>query len=353
MVSRQSVFDLIGRLFFNRTQIKSLAKKVSTSGLNIGAESFAGYLIINILLFAIIFSVLLINNTFVYGSLSSFVAGFVQLPEPLLWFFIFVISLIVSYLVFFLLVDSFLSFKAEDRRRRVEQELPDFLLLVSSNIKAGMALDRAMWYAAKPEFGILSAEVKTSIKGSFSGVSIDDSLSILSSRFDSRAFSRTMSLIQQSLSSGGEISEILERTAQDVRNTSIMKKEVSASLAMYQIFLSFSAVVGAPLLFAVGSKLVQIFENQRFAVGSTGGGGNSLFAGVPSFSQLVISSTEFFYFSLATIFVTCVFSSMIVGVIKSGSRSQGIKYLPFMLAGAYGVFWFIDTFLSSYFLSFS
>ena len=352
MVSRQSIFDLVGRLFFNRLQIKSLTKKVSTAGLTINSEGFAGYLIVNILLFSIVLSVILINDSFLYGSFSSVVNSVFVFPELFLWFLVFILSLIISYVVLFLLVNSYLSIKAEDRRKKVEQALPDFLLLVSSNIKAGMALDKGMWYAAKPEFDILSTEVKSVIKGSFSGVSMDNSLTLLASRFDSRLFTRTISLIQQSSATGGEISEILERTAQDVRNASIMKKEVSSSLVMYQIFLSFSAVLGAPFLFAVGSKLVQIFENQRFAATAVSAG-SGIFSNLPTFSNLIISSTEFYYFTLATIFVTTLFTSLIVGVIKSGSRSQGLRYLPFIMAGAYFVFWTIDSFLSSYFLSFS
>lgn len=316
------------------------------------AESFIGYLVLLIVLTSFIVAALIVNDSFIYSSIVSILNSFFIMPEILVWIVIYIISLIVSYGVIFLLVYSLLSLKAEDRRNKVEQALPDFLLMVSANMKAGMTLDRAMWYAAKPEFGTLSNEVKTIIKGSFSGMSLEQSLDTLSTRFDSSTFSRTVSLIKQASSSGGEISEVLERTAGNVRDTMIMKKEVSASLVMYQIFLFFSAIVGAPFLFAVGNKLVQIFEKQ-FAMSmavptssiSTG------FTTLPSFSKLLITSTEFFYFTIATIFVTVLFSALIVGVIKTGSRSQGIKYVPFMLIGAYLIYWLVDMVLTTIFMS--
>ena len=32
-----------------------------------------------------------------------------------------------------------------------------------------MSIDQAMWYSAKPEFGLLAIEVKNGIKSAFSG----------------------------------------------------------------------------------------------------------------------------------------------------------------------------------------
>ena len=352
MATRQSVFDVIGRLFFNRSQIRSFGDSISTAGLNVSTEAFAGYLVIIVLLVSLLVSVLIVNNEFIYSKLLSIFNSIIQIPDILSWFLVYILSLILSYGFVFIFVTSFLSLKAESRRREVEVALPDFLLLVSANIKAGMALDRAMWYAAKPDYGILSNEVRVIIKGSFSGTSMEQSLTVLSSRFDSRAFSRTISLIKQSSSSGGEVSEVLERTADDVRNSQIIKKEVSASLIMYQIFLFFSSVLGAPFLFAVGNKLVQIFESQRFAVSAAPSVAPG-FGTLPTFDGLIVTSEEFFYFTLATIFITALFSSFIVGVIKTGSKNQGIKYLPFLLIGGYFVFWIVDSFLAAFFLSFS
>ena len=38
--------------------------------------------------------------------------------------------------------------------------LADFLGLTSSNISAGMPIDRALWFAVRPKFGILAREIE-------------------------------------------------------------------------------------------------------------------------------------------------------------------------------------------------
>jgi type II secretory pathway component PulF len=244
--------------------------------------------------------------------------------------------------------------KVENRRDRLEAVLPDFLLLVSSNIKAGMTLDQAMWYAAKPEFGILSDEVKVVIKNAFSGESLDAALDELAVRFDSKVFERTILLVKQANATGGELTDVLERTAEDVRETIIMKKEISASLVMYEIFVIFAAVVGTPFLFAVGGKLIEVFEKISVHLPSTGSSASMFgpFSGT-SFGGPIISSSDFFYFSIPMIFITCLISSFIISSIRTGTKTQGLKYFPLMLVLAFIVYALAASALSSVFMTFS
>ena len=81
-----------------------------------------------------------------------------------------------------------------------------------------MQLDRAMWYAAKPEFGILSKEMELASKRVFGGETLDEALHKLSERFKSRYLARTVELIKEGIGSGGEIAVRLEKTATDLRN---------------------------------------------------------------------------------------------------------------------------------------
>ena len=83
---------------------------------------------------------------------------------------------------------------------------------------------------------------------------------MLSMRFDSKALRRSISLIKQGIASGGEMAQILERTAEDSRAMQILAKEIYASLLMYVIFIVFAAAIGTPFLFAVSTKLISILE---------------------------------------------------------------------------------------------
>lgn len=345
MMQQQTLFENAGRIFFTRTQVRQLDKRLKTAGMGLEVEAFAGYMALNVVIIGLVLALILFVYPPSYGALSK-ATGYVfgsPLPDFIIFPLILVLALVVTYLTAVTLLSSYLILRSETRGQKLEVALPDFLVLVASNIKAGMTLDQAMWYSAKPEFGLLSVEVKKIIKSSFSGESLEDALVKLSQRFDSRVFSRTINLIKQASSTGGELTEVLERTAQDVRNTTIMKKEIAASLVLYEIFVLFAAIVGTPFLFAVATKLITVFEKispQLPAGGQIGGTFGNL--GGMQFSGPIITSQEFFWFSMPTMFVTALIASFIVSIIRTGRKGEGLKYFPFVLILSLVVYWLVD-----------
>lgn len=353
LMTNESIFENAGRLFFSRERIKGLEKELNIAGVNMPADSFAGYVSLNVIILTVLLTLLVLLYQPTGDMIYSMTNSFVELPYPVIAVLVLAVSFAVVYMATMTTITSYLLMKADSRRDKLETALPDFLTLVASNIKAGMTLDQAMWYSAKPEFGLLSVEVKAVIKSSFSGDSLESTLDTLGGRFDSRVFKRTILLLKQATATGGELTNVLERTSDDVRNTIIMKKEIAASLVLYEIFVLFASVVGTPFLFAVASKLISVFEKIAPQAGSlqgATGGPFSTFSSV-SFGGAVISSSDFFWFSIPTIFVTALVSSFIVSAIRTGSKSQGMKYFPFILLGAYLVYWLVINSVESIFAS--
>jgi hypothetical protein len=352
MMAQNTFFEFFGRLLFTRNQVRRFETDTAAAGMNVQADAFAGYLAMNVVIISIVLSVALM----LYPPTASLVAAAVngvagsEVPGIVAWVLLLIVMLVFVYVSVTMLFSTYLIMRSDTRRNALEIALPDFLTLVASNIKAGMTLDQAMWYSAKPEFGLLSTEVKAVVKSSFSGQSMESALDTLASRFDSKVFTRTISLVKQASASGGELTEVLERTAEDVRNTSIMKKEIAASLILYEIFVIFASMVGTPFLFAVSQKLVEVFEKiaPRMPSGEVSAGA---FGGLGSFkfSGPMITSAEFFYFAIPTMIVTAATSSLIVSVIRTGTRSQGLKYFPFILGGSFLVYWFVNTVLNAFF----
>lgn len=352
----ENVFENAGRLFFTRDQVKGLEVELNTAGINMPADSFAGYVTINVIVITIILSLILILYQPAGDLITNTIKGFITLPGPVIGLLLIIAAFVFVYLATMSLLSTYLIMKTDERRSKLEFALPDFLTLVASNIKAGMALDQAMWYSAKPEFGLLSNEVKSTVKGSFSGESLEASLDRLSKRFDSKVFKRTILLLKQASATGGELTMVLEKTTEDVRNTLIMRKEISASLIMYEIFVLFAAVVGTPFLFAVALKLIEIFE--KISPQASGGAGALSTSGgaLGSFAKLtvgspIISSSEFFWFTVPTIFVTALVSSFIVSVIRTGSKGHAIKYFPFVLILSYLAYWIVISTIGAFFSS--
>ncbi|MDO8554285.1 MAG: type II secretion system F family protein [Candidatus Micrarchaeota archaeon] len=353
-MAETSFLEIIGRVFFSRAHIRKFENQITAAGFTYSAEAFAGWMFLSSLILAILATVVAFGFSGLGVKVASFILSILPfLPQILLPILAFVIFLVAFYILITLLVSSLLLLHVDARRNALESVLPDFLLLVAANIKAGLALDQAMWYSAKPEFGLLSHEVKIVIKDSFSGESLEKSLDKLASRFDSKVFQRTMALIKQSSASGGEIAAVLTRTSEDVRSTGITKKEVASSLILYEIFILFASTFGTPFLFAVAGKLVEVFEKYRLAIPSVSSVNTGVFGSISTvgLQTPIITSGEFFYFSLAIIFLTSLFSSFIVGVIKTGSRNEGLKYFPFVCSIAYVVYFLVNAFFAAFFFS--
>lgn len=357
-MANETIFEKFGRLFFTRNQIKDYEGKIGAAGINLPAESFAGYISINIIVGTFFLTTILILHRPAiefFDKITMQITG-VALPFFISAIIMLIISLGVVYVSIRGLTTTYLLMNADNRRTKLETNLPDFLLLVGSNIKSGMTLDQALWYSAKPEFGVLSTEIKETIKGAFSGETLEISLDKLASRFDSRTFRRTIMLLKQASTTGGELTSILEKTAEDVRNTVIMRKEIAASLTIYEMFVLIASAFGAPFLFAIGGKIIQIFEKIAPQISGAGdlSGANALGGSFSALSALkfsgpAISSQDFFYFAVPMIFVTALISSFIVSIIRSGTKNQGMKYLPFILIVAYAVYTLIGGFLDSVF----
>lgn len=346
----QGFYETVGRLF-SRERIKSTERMIRNAGYNQSAEAFVGFLVIVVGLLSLLAFFLMMNYSVAYSFLVAIFGPALYLPEFVLWAITFIVAVAgVSFSVW-ILVWVFLLLRIEARKNAVEAALPDFLSLIAANVRSGMTVDQAMWYAAKPEFGILSIEVKGIIKSSFSGEPFEKALDRLSTRFNSKVLERTVLLVKQAMATGGEVAEILEITSEDAREVAIQRKDIASTLLVYVIFLVFASTFGTPFLFSVANKLIVVL-GMAFSYLPSGGLG----AQVPQMSFIqpsapVISPGEFQWFSIATIFITCLIASLILGVIQTGSKTQGLKFFPFMLLLSYVVYFVVSSFLESIFAS--
>jgi pilus assembly protein TadC len=248
---------------------------------------------------------------------------------------------ILAVLFSWTLILAYYVFLADARRSAVETVLPEFLSMVSSNVRGGMPVDQALWNSAKPEFGILSAEVRMAIKEAYSGKTMDDSLDDLASRFNSKLFKRFIEILKQAISSGAEVGVVLEKLSDEIREVIIVRRDIKSMLIVYAIFLFFAAAFGVPFLLSVSNKLIEVLYTAFAMVTPSGGlesmGSNSLignfFLGRPP-----ITPSDFYYFSLVMLFITNFITAYIIGAAYTGNENDGIKFFPIMALVAYLVF---------------
>ena len=309
MVEAEEILKNIGR-FVPRRQMLRIEQLLIYAGLERMHELLIGFLtlaavVISIMLFVLSVQVPTVSQ---YSVLIA-LCGLLVFP--------------VAYLYLVLRVDA--------RKKKIESVLPDFLQLAAANVRAGMPVDQAMWQAARPEFGLLSEEITNVAKLTFGGEPFAQTLDRLGERFDSKNLQRTVRLIKQGLASGGEMADILEETAVDIRNGQIIRKEISTALLMYVIFIVFASTIGAPFLYGVSYKMISVLEKVWVQLPDLGT------AQVPAGSMFLtpkaptITSNEFLIFALVSSFITGFFASVIIAVIQVGSKKHFVRYFPIFL----------------------
>lgn len=247
---------------------------------------------------------------------------------------------------------------SDKRAQQVEVILPDALLLVSANIRSGLTPDRAIWASARPEFGFFEKELRSIGRETFTGTMIEDALLSLTKKIRSNILVRTVRLINEGLRSGGELAYLLENIASDIRTSQMLKKEISASVMMYTIFISFACLLGAPLLFAISTFFVEMtskmgagaeFADIAAASAVMGGGFGGFASNIGSISLETIGICPpalttcepisfLVYYAAISIAITTVFGALMIGVIQHGKALRGLKLVPVFSGAGLGVF---------------
>jgi hypothetical protein len=326
-----------------------------------------------------------------------------------------IITIVASVMAFasvWMIAYTLLNLMAEKRSEEVESTLPDVLQIVSANISAGMTPYNALWVSARKEFGALAEEIKIAQRETLGGKPFANSLSDMGRRVKSNVLQRTIRLLIQGMKAGGELPQILQGIATDIRQMKLLQKEMAANTMSYVLFILFGMILGAPLLFSVSIQFVDIMNRfqpegfdtemiedissnpamggmQGFNVLSLGGGGcpkdfdadgipdawekqHGLNAKNSSDAHSVNSETGEKYideyneaaeplpascitpqylstFAMMALFSIAFFGSLLIGLIRDGKQSAGIKLMPLLIPATLGMFTLMNAGMSFFF----
>jgi pilus assembly protein TadC len=267
----------------------------------------------------------MLNKTFVSDALMILLV---------LWSLGLLLIFGVAWAIFFIYIDL----KIYKRQREVELVFPDFLQLAAANINAGLPIDRALWYAIRPKFGVLAKEMELVAKSTMVGEKLDKALIQFSERYDSPNIKRALNLLLVGLESGGEIGDLLTRIAINMRETEIIKKEMASNVMTYVIFILFATLGAAPFLFALTSELIvimnSIFSNINISEGGSFGGIGGMLTSGNS-----ISIVDYQIFAIVSVIISSIFSAIIISVIQKGNAKEAFKKIPlYVLIGVTNYF---------------
>ena len=219
-----------------------------------------------------------------------------------------------------------LEYQIEGRKTKLEEMLPDYLQITSANLRSGVALDRAMLMAAKPEFGYLSDDVKEMNRRVFGGESFETAIRTFAARYRSYQLNHAVKMILEALRYGGAVADLLMQISKDMRQQQLMQKEIAGQMLMYSIFILFAALIAAPVLYGLTSQMIVVTDTVWKGILAQNPGGLPT-AGISFLkpSPPTITVEAYHDFSIAAIVIICAFASLIVSAINSGSAMKGIR----------------------------
>ncbi len=95
----------------------------------------------------------------VFPRIKAVVAGNSNVSMLMITFISWVIIQTIVLIMIVTYIYLSLNIKIYQRTKDIEKILPDYLQLVSSNLRGGLSFEKALWAAIRPEFGTISKEV--------------------------------------------------------------------------------------------------------------------------------------------------------------------------------------------------
>jgi len=245
-----------------------------------------------------------------------------------------VFQIITSAVVIFVLFQFYFyvrrRLKISEGIKKMEEVFPDFISLMSSNLRAGMTIDQALLMSARSEFAPLDKQINQVGKDIITGKEIHIALNDMGKRILSDKISKTIALITSGIEAGGNLSVLLEETALNMRERNYVEKRAASNVLMYVIFIFFAVAIGAPLLFGLSSVLVEILTNIMMNLPEQQTNVNLPF----TLTQINVSVNFVIYYAVIFIIVTDILAAMVLGLVSKGAEREGFKYvLPLIVIG--------------------
>ncbi|MFH1101092.1 MAG: type II secretion system F family protein [Methanobacteriota archaeon] len=238
----------------------------------------------------------------------------------------------VDFFVFAILsgtaIYGFYEFFRLRRIYKIDCIFPDFVRDLAESRRAGMTFTKAILFASKGNYGILTLEIQKISQQVSWGSSVTDALIAFSQRVNTKSIQRTISLIIEASKSGGNVADVLDVAAKDAREIKMLEAERRANMASYVVVVYVGMFVFLAIVAILCLKFIPAMTGNGMEGLGFGGGAGVTTADVTSVFYMA-SLVSSFGFGIVT------------GVFEDGHFSSGIKHIFIMVLSS----WFIFKFL--------
>jgi archaeal flagellar protein FlaJ len=232
---------------------------------------------------------------------------------------------LVDYLIFALLSGTGIFGVYESVRlhriSKIDSIFPDFVRDLAESRRAGMTFTKAILFASKGNYGILTPEIQKISQQVSWGSNVTDALIAFSQRVQTKSIRRTISLIIEASKSGGNVAEVLDLAAKDAREIKLLESERKASMYSYVVVIYVGMFVFLAIILILCTSFIPAMIGSEGSQGLAGvmGGGST-----PSQSEV---TRVFYYACLMQGFG----SALVAGVFEDGKLSSSVKHIFIMM----------------------
>ena len=172
------------------------------------------------------------------------------------------IGIILAALGTYVAARILLQVKIQQRRKTIENALPDTLDLLSSCVSAGLGFDQGLLHVIKRTDGPLTDELSQAQREIAMGVPRTEALGRLAKRCDSQPVTSFVGAILQAERLGVPIANILETQAESVRDYHRQQiEEESAKLPIKMLFPLIFLIFPIILMVLLGPAMLKILNS--------------------------------------------------------------------------------------------
>ncbi len=257
------------------------------------------------------------------------IAGGVFIFEYTSSIFFSAITLVGLVLLVLVLTESIFTILADKVSSEIEKFLPDMLMLMAANLRAGMVPENSFLATIKPAFGKLNVLLKEAAIEVQGGKDFKTALTEMVDKTNSAFFRSAIKIISDSLRAGGELDLVLENLANNIMQNEALRTSMRAQVRSYSLFIFIASVIAGPLLYGVSSMLIDIMNTIGSTIGTSSASVPTVGLGVfASFSLPHIPANVVFFIALLNVIITTTASSILGGELNDGKALSGLKYVP-------------------------
>lgn len=217
------------------------------------------------------------------------------------------------------------------RIHKIDAIFPDFVRDIAASRRAGMTFSKAILFASKGSYGLLTKEINKIAQQISWGSSVEEALRSFADRINTKSIRRTITLIIEASKSGGNVADVLDVAASDAREIKVLEGERRVTMAAYVMVIYvgmfvFMAIIAILVGTFIPAMLGEGTEGLSATMGKFGGGINPADVTLVFYTAIIMQSIG---------------TGLVAGFFEDGHLESSIKHIFIMVLVSWIVFKFL------------